>query len=501
MEPLTDEARIVEEHLGFIDRLGPRLRDDAYGLGGPPLGAITDQLPGLRPLLHSLVAASPTPRKVKERLVEEWNPFAQRILLADEKPPDASAFEREFSLITTYAQTFVEWGHEAIHILAIEPWLCGRRELRAEEDLVSWHLASEGLAFWYADIVITRKIREMVPEAELVYTRQAVSNTSFHPEQAFRRLGLTDPVAILPLYIAAFLGKDTGLESQGHPFSTVLAKRLRDFYTGTRSTLQGLHSVLEMFSLLDGYYRRFCAAPGLPSLLDDEALGSAGPVEDFHVRLGSQLLPRLQELPPERIRRVCARRHVQTRAYYAWFVRQAIEKRWVFGNAQLQLEPAAAALDAYLDGLEQTLKPLAAATPGDPAAVIDRLKALDQAYETDVRGPLAHGQAHVKYRYHLYPYFAPTGGIVGLADSRSGYSPQEMLEVTRFVMSRCTWDAELIGRLSRFLGLADTGSEVEVRAAFNDFMTHPLAMEGWSLPLDGVDPVRNQFRELIFEYT
>lgn len=108
-ESLTNEAAIVHEHLAFVDELGRRLRDQPYGLDGTALGPISTQLPGLEVLLGSLVSASPTPKKVSERTIEDWNPFAQRILLSDEAPPDASAFEREFSLISTYAQTPRGW--------------------------------------------------------------------------------------------------------------------------------------------------------------------------------------------------------------------------------------------------------------------------------------------------------------------------------------------------------------------------------------------------------
>ena len=357
MVSLTSKSQIVAGYLGFIDVLGRRLREGVYGVEGTPFGTISDFLPGLEPLLNSLVAASPTARKVSERFIEDWNPFAQRILLSDEAPTDSTAFERDFSLVASYAQTLVEWGHEAVHILALEPWLSGRRKICSESEFVTWNLASEALAFWYADIVLTRKIRETIPEAELIYCRQSVSNTAFHPEQAFRRLGLSESKEILPLYIAAFLGKDIRLQSGGHPFSTVLANRLSDFYSGTTVTLKGLYSVLAMFDLFEGFYSRFCAIPHLPSLIGEQFLSVAWEVEDFHVRLGTEILPSLRELGAERVQLIRARRRIQTRAYYAWFLRKAIEKHWVFGNTVLALAPISAALDTYLGRLEDAPGP------------------------------------------------------------------------------------------------------------------------------------------------
>lgn len=499
MEPQFFEPRIIREHFGFIDLLGRRLREDAYGLEGTTIGAFTEQLPGLAPLFDSLVAASPTARNVTDRVIEDWNPIAQRILLSNETPASASSFETDFSLITAYAQSFIEWGHEAVHILAIEPWLCGRRKILSESEFVNWNLASEGLAFWYADIVITRLIRQIIPEAELVYVRQSVSNTCFHPEQAFRRLGYTDTDTILPLYISAFLGADVGLAQQGHPFSQVLAKRLREFYVGTSSTLASLYTMLDGYGVFDEFFARFCAVPGLPSLMDDDVLEVPWSLDEYHIRLGSNLLPRLANLPPERIRRVCARRHVQTRAYYAWMLRLALAKSWVFGNADFRIADLPDKIEAYLASLEDLLRTSVVA--GEADTVVHRVAQLDQAFDAEVRGPLTRGEAHVKYRYRLYPYFAPTGGIMGIADQASGFSCDEMLEIVRFVMDRCEWDDSLIARLHAFLTLNSEGDATAARADFNDFMTHPFALQVWSVRLDSIDPVRNRFREILFDYT
>lgn len=506
-ESFTSQAQIVQQHLGFINDIGRRLRGDAYGLGGTRADALTDRFPGLQALLNSLAAASRTARKVGDRLIEDWNPLSQRVLLSDEDPPEATAFERDFTLITSHVTTFVEWGHESIHVLAMEPWLCGWREISAQADFTDWNLASEALAFWYADIVMIGAIRRHVPEADLVYTRSSVSNSGFHPEQAFRQIGLTDPDELVRLYVDAFLGQDTPLQSRTHPFPGTLARRLRDFYVGTQSTLDNLYTILETFQLFDGFYGRFCAVEGLPSMFDDDVLRTMAGcrLDDYVVRLGTEWLPRLKHLPPQRIEQVCARRHIQTRAYYAWMLRKAVEKNWVFAlNGPLGAEALIAGLTAYLDGLEAALRALARGEP--PEAAMARLRLLDCDYETGVRRPLEESAAHVKYRYHLYPYFAPSGGIIGIRDGRSALSPAEMIEVARFVMKRCAWtgpfdDDGLIGRLHAFLGATESASLDDVGTAFNHFMIHPAALHVWSVRLADLHPGENRYREFAFEYT
>lgn len=500
MQPIHGESAIVRQHFDFIDKLGRRLRDDAYGLHETPLGELSEQFPGLQQLLDSMVSASPTPRKVKERTIEDWNPFAQRVLLSDETPLESSLFEGEFSLLSTYVQTFIEWAHEAIHILAVEPWLVGRCAISSQAEFERWNLAAEALAFWYADIVVTRTIRTTVPEAELVYSRQSVSNTCFHPEQAFRRIGLHEALELLPLYIAGFLGDETPLATHAHPYARALSRRLYEFYEGTTSTLASLYTVLQEFGFFAQYYPRFCAIDGLPSLFDCARFDEPWDLFDYHVELGRTILPSLQTCTPDQVRRVQVRRHLQTRAYYAWCLRCALNERWVFGNSELNTDALGVHIDTYLDTIERLLR--GPVVEGRVHDAVEQVQVLDQSFEHNVRGPLAHGDAYVKYRYRLYPYFSPTGGIVGLADQRSNYTPSEMMEIVAFVMRSCACEPTLVSRLNRFYECAARTHDIaSTRVAFNDFMTHPLALAVWSVRLDLVDPVHNQFREFLFEYT
>ena len=54
------------------------------------------------------------------------------------------------------------------------------------------------------ELIVRLDAAAFTGKLQLVDSRSAVSNTGFHPEQAFRRLGLSDPADILPLYIAGF---------------------------------------------------------------------------------------------------------------------------------------------------------------------------------------------------------------------------------------------------------------------------------------------------------
>ncbi len=508
--PPESQARIVRKHFGFLNDLARRLRDDPYAVDVRQAAALTSRFPGLQPLFNSLVSASRTVRKVSDRLVEEWNPFSQRILLSDERLPRMSELERNCTLLAAHTQTFVEWSHEAVHILALEPFFCGYRNLGSKADFVSWNLANEALGFWYADMVVTPAIRDFVPGAELVYSRCAVSNVVFHPEQAFHRAGIHELDRILAVYLQSFLGKRGELGSSGNYYSRALARQIKEFYLGARTSLGNWYRILEQFDLFGGYYRRFCGKENLPSLFTTEVLEESAQLkfENYALRLGTEFLPALERVDGRRTSEVALRRHIQTRAYAAWFLSQALAKGWVFClDGELNQTAATTALEAYLDGLEAALDLLARKAPR--RAIVDRIKKWDNAYDRGVRRELRRGRAHIKYRYKLFPFFAPTDGIIGVSDAYSDFSRAEMEDVVRFIMKRFVWECRQPGRdtqgvidlLHAFLKACKARSRVDLRRCYNRFMIHPDVLPTWSVELSEIQPGRNEFKEIVFEYT
>jgi hypothetical protein len=497
---LTAQSAIVETHLGFIDKLGKRLRDEPHGCLGTPGGVLMEQLPGLQSLFDSIVCASETPRRVIERHIEDWNPLSQRILLSDERPLPSSVLETEFSLIPSYVQTFIEWAHEAVHIFAMEPWFCGRKALDSKEKFVQWYLGGEGLAYWYADIVVTRAVRDAIPEAELVYNRSAVSNAGFHPEQAFRSLGINDTYATLPLYINGFVGQDIRLKQSDNPLCITLAEKIYEFYTKSTITLHSLYTVLEESGIFEEFYQRFCQVDNLPGLFDEAQLDALATldIEDYLLRIGSELLPVLEDLAPERIQLIAARRHIQTRAYYAWILLVAIKKGSVLGNEGFSPDTITSGLTRYLNKLEQLLKAVSAGEQVN--SILHELSINDAVYESEVRTPLKACYAHMKHRYFIFPFFAPTGGLVGIGDARSGFSLDEMDAVIRYAFGRTTLTAEIVHLLDAFMQAYQAYDEAKATAAFNRFMTHPGVISAWSVSLGDISPANNKFREILFEY-
>lgn len=489
-----DQGGIATTYFGFIDSFGQRIREGKSGEA--PTSTLLSALPGLSELLSSFPVASLTERQVIHRKVEDWNPLGQRLLLPDSLPAPASAFETEFSLLTMSAQTLVEWAHEAIHVLAVEHWTTGQVSLADEAEFSQWYLASEGLAFWYADIVVTRAIRQAVPTAELIYTRSAVSNAGFHPEEAFRSMGLQDTDPLCDLYIACFLDKTDALTSSSAPLARTYGKRLHDFYCESGKTLSALWNVLHDQGFLTGYWERFCAIPGLPSLLDPTTGGS---IAAQIAAIGRRGLPGLAGLAPHTVKHVSLRRSAQVRAWHGWSLRWMLQNDWVFGLSTVDTASLLSALEIWLDKIEMALRAL---PQGDAETACRILEEADGEYARTIQMPLTEAGAGSRYRYWVFPYFAPTGGLIGLWDNRTGYTPDEARKVLQFVAEKAGWSASVVRAQAvalEALEQIDASPEI-ARARFNDAMLTPEMRAVWSIPIWQISPEQDFYRELVFEF-
>ncbi|RWB31645.1 hypothetical protein [Mesorhizobium sp.] len=464
------------------------------GIGDLAPLPLLEQLPGLEALFRSFPVVSETERMVAARRLEDWNPLGQRLLLPDATPAPASEFEAEFSLLVMAAQSLVEWSHEAIHMLAVEPWCVGRLDLSSKERLSEWYLAAEGLAFWYADIVVTRAIRRSTPETELIYCRSSVSNAGFHPEEAFRRVGLSAADELLEGYLAAFLGRDSALVGSGDPLASTYYERLKGFYRDSRVTLGSLSGVLTQFGATGDYWRRFCRIDGLPALTDADLPDE--PAAAMRM-IGMSALPGLRNANQALLESVRIRRMAQIRAWHGWMLREAARQGWIATALPLDEPAFMDAIEAYLDDMERALVMLGA---GSDSMAVARIEAADRDYERLVRAPLQIAQAVTRYRYWIFPYFEPTGGLVGLWDARTDYSHEEAEAVLRFVSERCDWDRDRISLLAEAFAALQTTDRWSARAAFNRVMLHPMMRSGWSIDLGVLSPGAGNFRELLFEF-
>lgn len=503
------EVPVIKRHFAALNQWGRRLRTQPYGSAPFPPDALTDRFPGLRQLMGTLVCSSDTARENSQREVEEWNPLAQRVLLPDDSTPPMKGIERDFNRIRAHAQTFIEWSHEAVHVLGLEPFLCGTRRFTSPGLFGRWHLAGEALAFWFADMVVTPGIRQHVPEAEFVYGRSAVSNLTFHPQEVFQRLGLSEHDEVLQAYLQAFTQQAGHAMGRGNdPFVRHLGRQIAHFYKAVRLPTRHWHWVLQEFGFFSGYMDRYTGIEGLPSLLSPEQQLQAArlsPQQCMHL-LGREVLPGLARLPERTRRAVAARRHLQTRAYHSWWLAMLLEKDWLMHRKPTAFKAAAVAqgLQQHLARLEQGLQQLAHG--GSPADALQAARQADEAYERDVRAPFLKADSWLRYRYAIYPAFAASQGVLGMADEARLLGTKGMRDTVAHLMQRFDWQAAATqpkaarALLQDLAALWAAGTQAQVREAYNRVMVSSAFLPAWSVPLASVDPLRNHFREPAYAY-
>jgi hypothetical protein len=195
---------------------------------------------------------------------------------------------------------------------------------------------------------------------------------------------------------------------------------------------------------------------------------------------------------------VRTRRALQTRAYHAWILAGCLRRGWVASARAFDAAPLSEALEFYLVGLQRQLEALGS---GESVEAIDgAVRELDDCYEKLVRTLLKEAMAYMRYRYYIFPYFSPTGGLVGFWDERTQYTVGEAEAVARFVFERCPWSPEIVQALAHFLRTLDTGDSEESRRSFNAFLQMPRVIEAWSVPLAALSPGEGEYREIAFEY-
>ena len=114
----------------------------------------------------------------------EWNPLSQRPALL--KVPQANqVFGETFALTQQVFNCLITAIHELLHVALWEPFFCGQMPIKSLEDFRKFTLMSEAFCFFYADIILTRKIRTTYPDGEPIFSRSAVSQNTFHPLSCF----------------------------------------------------------------------------------------------------------------------------------------------------------------------------------------------------------------------------------------------------------------------------------------------------------------------------
>jgi hypothetical protein len=465
-----------------------------------------ERLPGAPQMFGSFGSCAPlTPELRHGNPIVEWNPFSQRPYL-DTLQIDTSRHVHEFKVLKRVIFSFVVLLHESMHVLLWEPFFVGRLRGLTKKQHLEWSIGFEGFCFFYGDIVVTPKIRTKFPDAEVVFTRSAISQDEFHPYRVFDALGIRDRDAILDVYLDAFVGRSTPVyeRAQTNAYTLETMQRMYGYHVTSLQPTRRVYDVLREIGILDDFYERFCKVPGLPSLGDDALLGmlERDGFADYCRAWFRRGLSALGRSSAADIGRVRLRRTIQTRAYFAYQVRAILAQRlFVSANGRAPSAPTTTKLrddlDRYLERLEAALACLA---DGGAVRSIERqIAGADAHYERALRRIFRRDRLWVSRRELILPRREDVARVT-LAPGRERRKAVEGL--SRFTLDRikrrngtahlATW---LEGERQLEQGRYDAAGR-----RFRQVLRAPDVLEEWSLPLESVHPAANQFRELLFVY-
>ncbi|WP_146176577.1 hypothetical protein [Chromobacterium sp. Panama] len=474
-------------------------------------------------LLSSFGDFSPVQRNNMVR-IEEWNPFSQRPVVPEYQHELATdALDQDFESQARGVRHYISTAHELVHCLLWEPFFSGSfRPTRKQFTDLS--LAFEGFCFWHSDIILTRNIRAMTPDNELVYQRNCVSQSHFHPYRAFKAAGVTDDLTALDFYLAAFSGYRTPLHDSDDLFVRNLVRRTIKLYVTHTRSLAAVYRELSRAGTFREFHKRFCSHPGIPKLLSTPFDPGANTFE--YLRWVATIgMPSLSRLPNSQLACVRTRRSIQTRAYHAMQLLSLLRdgklsnKDGVVASDTCSiLKPIVA---SYLDRLEEAMKALVESCTPDIAEnmVVDA----DRYYEVEVRRRIQHLDLWVASRTLI---LGPTtdslraGQALNLGFSSTFAEASESIlrklvhhaigvylnkvvaGATPGQNSASTIEAMTLG--SRLLGTFEalqsgvSGAREDLVAQLVQFFHLDPIRSQWSVPLDSIMPAQGKFRELAF---
>jgi hypothetical protein len=500
----------------YLDRLHRRLQGAPSRSRDAKL-SIAHEVPGLFELVESLSGAAVNEVDASKRAkVSEWNPFYQRVYLLSAAELRDDPLTRDLDRAADTIDRFIDVSHQASHVLLLEPFFVGRATAPTAAQFVSTSLVCEGFCFWYADIVVTRRLRVRLADGELVRARSSFSQPLFHPYRAFQAIGIEDEEKILDVYLRAFAGEKSALFHKKHlPLVHELFHRFARFFFASQKGIRDLKRELERQDVFGEFRRRFCLVPGLPSLLPESILQIDVHQDPraFCLEVARSGLPWIGSLTQTVLQRVRARRAVQTRAYGAYSLR-AVLRDGTFTVAGVGVgESRQPRRDLLLSSLEEYLSRLEAAiialARGAPLRQVESLReAADAFYTAQVLARLRRTPLWVSERKMVLPYMKPP---LGLVREPSRLSRKDRAHLTRRALklaSRVYVEVPNppVEGLRRMAALLDTAAaprdggrhDAAWARALNALLCAPGLIDTWSVRLDAIDPAENRFRELRF---
>lgn len=453
------------------------------------------ELVGLKKIFASFDSFVQVKTPADATVIIEWNPLNQQHLF-NQLNKHKLALTYSFSETFETIGEFITSAHEAMHVLLLESFFCGRYHFKKAQKLQELYLMFEGFSFWYSDIVLTPKLRVRMPYNEILYKNSAVSSRLFHPSQAMAAAGITNQDEALDLYLDAFRGKMTELYKTDDIFALNLQQRIGQFYSENLKPLNTLFKTLKDAGIFSEFTKRFTQVPGIPTLFSERTLNIDLDIdaEKYAKNLFKTELSHIEKMPDSEIEAVRIRRKIQTRAYYAFCLRTILKKEG---------SPLLPKLEIYISKLEQQLKTNLISRNLDICEI--EIKKADAFYDQNIRSIFTKKNQWVLSRQSLLKMTWHNSKVVTFEPAQNTKDIDKKIESILWAITESIrLKGDLMARLLKPLSLLQQAKTVKSSSRkmkfYNQVLMMPEILPIWSVRLDSFNPSKNQFRELLFSY-
>lgn len=434
---------------------------------------------------------------------EEWNPLNQVLPLQTQKRVNSRFFGHQMldSWLNVYRR--VTAVHEAMHILLLEPFFIGKLNFKSLQDFEYCYLAFEGATVWHMELTATPAYDSKHFDGESLYARAGITTPSFSHRAALRALSTSSEDETLKLYIDCFTGCHTKLAQSDNIYARNLAVRLYSSFFDSKKPMQLLHNQLTSLGIIDEFQNRFCKIPNLPTILPPTVtkFNPSKEMSDYchcFFRLG---IPHMDRLPLHQVQLIRIRRKLQTRAYFAFCLLRALERKQFFSRkatfSTKEIPQIVADLKEYLVTLEGTLQqPL---LQGKSKTCNKEIAAADKFFDCQIFKKLKKLDLWMSKRL----LYAPPGqsmslGYIGHSESRKIKLKDFSNLAQLFLKYPHDESITLEKKIEEIVELSKNRGNPTV---YNRIISQPHFRKVWSQPLYSINPNQENYRELFVKDT
>lgn len=511
----------VVDLINFVDQIYLHFSKNINGVRKPP--KIKNGFPGIENLILSFSGAFVESHPKDMRRRSDWNPLSQQIMLY-RRDFDASRLEWDFTELQTACALTLGLIHEMLHVVLWEPFFTGKIKIESFEQYFKLALSFEAFCFWHTDIIATPNLRALAPDGEFVYGRTTISTKNFYPLRALRAVGLKNKEEILKIYVNAFLGANTKLDRLQSPHIKNITLRIFDFYNRSISPHRKIYQIFKDSQIFDQFYFRFCQVENIPQLFENSYLekNTYSNMIPYFVDIWKKRLPQIMLAPNKsNLLRVQLRRSIQTRAYFTYQIIQAFKNEQVFSlNRKIKNHDSRdhlKNLESYLKMLEVIINQLSIRSLPELRRLISKS---DRYYHLNLRMKFSHQQLWMSRRKFIFPELKTESNFFGLLPTNVKIRKKQAhvllnwinREIIFFKTNNSLMNAAGNGRTGAksFLKLVDQSnlksstqfvknSKIWIKT-YNQFLVCAEILPNWSVQLSEINPAKNDFREICFEF-